>query len=425
MLRATRRGSLGLCARRGVPPGVELFPLLLKLGLLLGAAKLGGELAERLRQPAVMGELLAGALVGPSLLGRAGIAALDFSPASPEADALRAIATLGAVLLLFEVGLGTSLREMRRVGGSALLVALVGIAASFGAGFAASSLLARAGVWPDTLLLHVLVGATFTATSVGITARVLRDLDKLASAEARVILGAAVLDDVGGLLVLGAVAALAAGAVSAGALAIEGALALAFLLVALVVGRAVGPRLLAAAARFRARGALLAIGLAVALALAAGAELVHLAAIVGAFVAGLALSGAPETPALVERVSRVSDALVPLFFAYVGAQVDLRGAGAHGGAIAIAVVVLLTAAILGKLVCGLAVAQRGVSRLAVGVGMVPRGEVGLIFALFGVATLVDGKPLLDGWMYAAILIVVALTTLLTPPALRWALQKSG
>jgi Kef-type K+ transport system membrane component KefB len=398
----------------------EIGILLLKLVILLGAAKLAGELAERLRQPAVLGELLVGVLLGPTLLGF-----VDFS--APDADGslaiLRFVAELGVLLLLFEVGLETRLRDMAKVGRSAFLVALLGIAGSFLAGFAISYLLGVVGFWSADLLFHVFVGATFTATSVGITARVLSDMGRLATPEARIILGAAVLDDVGGLLILGIVVALAAGALDPLSVARQAALAIGFLVIVVAVGLKVMPWVVDRLSHAKARGVLLAAAFGFALLLAFLAEQVHLAAIVGAFAAGAVLAATRKQHELSEKVRHLGDVFVPFFFVYVGLQVDLRGVGADAGRLALAVAVLSAVAILGKLVAGLGVLEKGLDRLAVGVGMVPRGEVGLIFALVGLTTMVGGKPLMEPWEYTAILLVVAITTFVTPLWLKHVLGR--
>ena len=387
----------------------EIGVVLLKLVVLLGAAKLAGELAERLRQPAVLGELLAGVLLGPSLLGF-----VDFSGTGGDLPILQFLAQLGVLLLLFQVGLETRLADMAKVGRSAGLVALLGIAGSFGSGFLVSYLLGLAGFWSDTILFHVFVGATFTATSVGITARVLSDMGRLATPEARIILGAAVLDDVGGLLILALVVALAAGALDPLSLARQALLAVGFLGVALYVGHKVMPWVVDRIALARARGVLVAAALAFALLLAYLAEVAHLAAIVGAFAAGTILAATRRQHDIAEKVRPLADAFIPLFFVYVGLQVDLGNVGGDAGKLVLAVALLSAVAILGKLVAGLGVLEKGLDRLSVGVGMVPRGEVGLIFALVGLTTLVDGQPLMEPWEYTAVLLVVALTTFLTP-----------
>jgi Kef-type K+ transport system membrane component KefB len=363
-----------------------------------------------LSQPGVLGGLLAGVRLGPSLFGL-----VDLHAAGDASAALIAfLASLGAIVLLLEVGLETKLKDMLSVGKSAGLVAILGIVGSFAAGFGTSYALALAGVWPHSWVFHTFIGATFTATSVGITARVLSDMGRLATAEARIILGAAVLDDVGGLLILAFVSALAAGALDPTSLVLKGLLAVGFLVVALVVGVRIAPRVLDLLSRARVRGLLLTFTFAFALLMAYLAELTGLAAIVGAFAAGLILAQTRQQSALHERVRTLGDILVPLFFVYVGLQVDLRGIGADLVPMLVAAAALTLSGIVGKLVAGVGVLERGTSRMAVGVGMVPRGEVGLIFALVGATTLVAGAPLLSGWQYTAVLIAIAVTTFVTP-----------
>lgn len=398
----------------------ELGPVLLKLVIVLAAAKLAGEVAERLRQPAVLGELLAGILLGPTLLGF-----IDFSaPGDGALEVLRFVAELGVILLLFQVGLETQLKEMLGVGASSLLVALLGIGGSFGAGFGVSWTLGALGFWSDHILFHVFVGATFTATSVGITARVLSDLGRLATAEARIILGAAVLDDVGGLLILAVVSALAVGGLAPMDVAVKAGIALGFLVVVLLVGVRTMPWVMDVVSRARVKGGTVAAAVGFALLMAYLAEVAGLAGIVGAFAAGLILATSRQHAVLGERVRHVADVFVPFFFVYVGLQLDLRGATQDLGRIALATLVLTVVAIAGKLVAGLGVLERGVDRLSVGVGMVPRGEVGLIFALVGLTTMVDGRPLMAPWEYAAVLLVVVVTTFLTPVWLKHTLARA-
>ncbi|HUR68188.1 MAG TPA: cation:proton antiporter [Candidatus Thermoplasmatota archaeon] len=394
--------------------------ILLKIVGIVVAAKLAGELAERVKQPAVLGELLAGVLLGPSLLGLA-----DFSLDTPDNHLLLFLADMGAVVLLLEVGLETKLKDMLSVGASAGLVALVGIVGSFAAGFGASWFLGKLGLWGTSTLFHVFVGATFTATSVGITARVLSDMGRLATAEARTILGAAVLDDVGGLLILAFVSALAAGAVSFGALAVKAGLAVGVLVLALILGVRIAPWALDRLSRAKVRGLLAAAAFAFALLLAWAAESTGLAAIVGAFTAGLILAQTRQQAALHEKMRTLGDILVPVFFVYVGMQVDLRGVGGNVAPMLLAAAALVAAGIVGKLVSGLAVLEKGTSRLAVGVGMIPRGEVGLIFALVGLTTIVDGAPLVAGWEYTALLLAIAVTTFLTPLWLKRVLARAA
>lgn len=388
--------------------------ILLKLVILIAVAKLAGEIAERFKQPAVLGELLAGALLGPSLFGLVDLS--DHADASVGLIAF--LASLGAIILLLEVGLETKLKDMLSVGVSAGLVALIGIVGSFAFGFGASYALGAMGIWGDSLVFHIFVGATFTATSVGITARVLSDMGRLATAEARTILGAAVLDDVGGLLILAFVSALAAGAVNAYDLALTAVLAVVFLVGSLLIGVRFAPVVLDFLGRARVRGVLLTACIAFALLMAWTAEVIGLAAIVGAFAAGMVLAQTRQQAALHDKVRTIGDLLVPIFFVYVGLQVDLRGIGANVGPMLLVASVLIVAGILGKVIAGLGVVERTSSRLAVGVGMIPRGEVGLIFALVGVE-----NGLIAGWQYTALLLAIAVTTLVTPVWLKRALGR--
>jgi Kef-type K+ transport system membrane component KefB len=278
---------------------------------------------------------------------------------------------------------------------------------------------------------HLFLGAALSATSVGLTARVLRDLAALSSLEGQIILGAAVIDDVLGLLVLAVMAGLAgAGAATAGGTATAAALvtvkAVVFLVGALVLGRALAPRFFRSAARLRGKGVIFTLALVTCFALAWAAAAVDLAPIVGAFAAGLVLEGVPFQELLgaeqrvEDHLTPVATFLVPVFFVRMGLHVDLGSL--VGGSVTLALA-LTAAAILGKQACALAVVTRGTDRLAVGLGMIPRGEVGLIFANMGLALTVAGKPLLGPGEFAAIVAMVLLTTVVTPPLLRWRLGR--
>jgi len=397
--------------------------LLLALVVLLAAAKLAGAAAERLGQPAVLGELLAGVLLGA--LPLAGLGGLAYAGHDPV---LEALAELGVILLLFEVGLSTRLAELLRVGLSALLVALVGVLVPMALGFGAGMWLLP-GRHPYVPLF---LGATLSATSVGITARVLRDMEKIRTAEGQIILGAAVIDDVLGLLVLAVMVGLA-GAEGGGGrgpwltLAAVSAKAVGFLAGALIVGRALAPRLFRLGARVRVHGAVFTLALLVCLGLSWAADRVGLAPIVGAFAAGLVLEGVsfeqllPQGDRLEDLLLPLSTVLVPLFFVRMGLRVDLA-ALVSGGAPLLALA-LTVAAIAGKQACGLAVVTRGVDRVAVGLGMIPRGEVGLIFAGIGLRLAAGGAPVLGPGEFAAVVAMVMITTVLTPPLLRWRLAR--
>ncbi|HOX43247.1 MAG TPA: cation:proton antiporter [Myxococcota bacterium] len=398
--------------------------VVLWLAIILVAAKLGGELAVRLGQPAVLGELLLGVLLGN--LGLTGFTGLEPLEADPTIDML---ARLGVLLLLFEVGLESTVGQMLKIGWSALLVALLGVALPFALGWGV-------GIWllpGHSEYVHAFLGATLTATSVGITARVLKDLGRSQTSEARVILGAAVIDDVLGLVILAVVvgvisAADRGGSLSAGDVALTLGKAGGFLIGALVLGVLFSRKLFSLASRLRARGVLLALGLVFCFLLAWLASVIGLAPIVGAFAAGLILEEAHYRDyvdrgehGLEELIHPISSFLVPVFFVLMGMRTDLRSF-AQPGVLGLAGA-LTAAAILGKQACSLGVLGRGVDRLTVGLGMIPRGEVGLIFANIGLALTVGGERVIDEATFSAVVVMVIVTTMLTPPALKWSLGR--
>ena len=404
-------------------------PVLFGLAVLVVAAKLGGILLERLGQPPVLGELLVGIGLGnllPTLFGRTGIAFVRSDPT------LLTLAEMGVLILLFDVGLEADLRALVRVGWSSLLVALIGIVVPLLLGWGAAWWLLPG----SSSLTHIFVGATLSATSVGITARVLRDLGVTQSQEGQIILGAAVIDDILGLVVLavvsGAVAAAGTGGPGLSFLAIGGILARAILFMGISVG--VGHLLSRPIVRLAAltgqRGMLLIFGLALCFTLAFAAELIGLAGIIGAFAAGLMLDpygegvrAREEEATLSELMHPLSSLFVPLFFVLMGIQVHLGSLAS--GRILILGAVLILCAVAGKLACALGTAGRGVNRLAIGMGMIPRGEVGLIFAGIGTSLMLQGQPVLPQAVFSAIVLMVLVTTLLAPIGLRWAFRRSG
>jgi Kef-type K+ transport system membrane component KefB len=404
--------------------------VLVGVAVILIVAKVGGELFERIKQPAVLGELIAGMCVGAlGLVGVAGVEAL-------RTDAvLGALAEIGVIILLFEVGLESKLGEMLEVGWSSLFVATAGVVAPFFLGWGVSAYFLPG----EATLVHVFIGATLCATSVGITARVLRDMGRLQTRESRIILGAAVIDDVMGLLILavvsGAIRASAAGGRLALAdIVIIAAKSVAFLVGAILVGRLVVPQLFRGVGRFKSQGVLLTTSLAFCFFLAWLAAEVGLAPIVGAFAAGLVLDEAHFEPFsgrgerdLEDLIAPVGAVLVPVFFVQMGMRVDL-GAFARLELLGFAAVLTL-AAVVGKQVCALAVVERGVNRLSVGLGMIPRGEVGLIFAGIGASLALPNaqgrpEPVVGPATFGAVVIMVIITTLVTPPALKWSLQRT-
>jgi Na+:H+ antiporter len=394
------------------------------LAIILAVAKLGGDLATRARQPAVLGELIAGVILGN--LGLVGITGLQGLAANSTLDAL---AQVGVIILLFEVGLESTVHDMLKVGAAAVLVATLGVIAPFVLGWLVGAALLPA----ESGYAHAFLGATLTATSVGITARVLQDLGKGATPEARVILGAAVVDDVFGLVILAVLTGLITAAdagmpVDYGSVAwIVGKAAL-FLCGAIALGLVVSPRLFGLASRLQGRGVLLATALVICFAMSYVASLIGLAAIVGAYAAGLILEDVHYRPftergerPLGELLQPVGAFLVPLFFVLMGMRVDLA-AFAHGEILVLAAL-LTVAAIVGKQACALGALGGKLDRLTIGIGMIPRGEVGLIFANMGLGLTIAGAPVIARTTYSAVVIMVIVTTLVTPPALRWSLER--
>lgn len=399
-----------------------VVPVLLVLGVVLAAAKLAGHAAEVLGQPALLGELLAGIVLG--IAGRGSFPVLEQVAHSPE---MHLLASLGVLLLLFEVGLESTVPQMLSVGWPALRIAVVGVAAPTVLGVLVATVMMPDASW----YTRAFVGAALCATSVGITARVLKDLDRAGSPEARLILGAAVLDDVLGLVILavvaGAIAAAASGQPLAwSALSWIALKAFLFLGGSLWAGVKVAPFLFGAAARLRSQGALLATGLVLCFLLSWLSARFGLAPIVGAFAAGLILEDIHYRDftdrgehGLTHLVHPLVGFLAPVFFVQMGMLTDI------GRLLDVRVAILglglTVAGILGKVVSGYA-APRGigaVDRLAVGLGMVPRGEVGLIFANIGLGLSVGGKAIVEPQTYSAIVMMVILTTLFAPAALKW------
>jgi Na+:H+ antiporter len=421
---AYRMTALFLLAAAGAGHDSDVVPtVLLALAFAIVLAKLAGEMVERLGQPAVLGELIVGILAGNApLLGGPDLSALASS------ETLTVIAELGAILLLFHVGLESTPKEMLAVGARAALVAVVGVVAPMLLGFGVGELMRPQESW----MLHAFLGAMLAATSVGITARVLKDAGVLHAPFARIILGAAVIDDVLGLLVLAVVSGLITAAAtgtapSAASMLSIVAKALVFLAGALIIGSSLSPRLFRRALALRSRGVVLAISLGFCFFLSYLALWAGLAPIVGAFAAGLVLEevhfeGQMQRgePPLYESLEPLTALLVPVFFIRMGMLVDLRSL-ASWPVVGFAVVLTL-AAIFGKLMCA-AVAPKGVSGLTLGLGMMPRGEVGLVFAGIGAQLMLAGKPVVDIGTYAGAVFMVVATTMLTPPLLLWSIRR--
>jgi Kef-type K+ transport system membrane component KefB len=320
---------------------------------------------------------------------------------------------------------------MLKVGLSSFVVALLGVVVPFALGWGVGACLLPG----ESVYVHIFLGATLTATSVGITARVLKDLGAAQSNEGRIILGAAVIDDVMGLVILAGVTGVIAAADSGGTLSyaditVTLTKAIGFLVGSVVFGVYLSPRLFFMASQLQARGVLLALGLAFCFLLSWLADAVGLASIVGAFAAGLILEDVHYRDfvnrgerGLAELIYPISSFLVPVFFVLMGMRTDLRSfllPGVLGLAAALTV-----AAIVSKQACALGVLGRGIDRLTVGIGMIPRGEVGLIFANIGLTLLVGGTRIVNQASFSAVVVMVIITTVVTPPALKWSLGRAA
>ncbi len=413
-----------------------LAGVLLSLITIYFAAKLGGELCARVNLPPVLGELVGGVLVGVSALHLivfpegAGVgndsliiqfmeATSGLSPESVlsvfqgESEVISVLAEMGVIILLFEIGLESDLKELIRVGPQAAVVAVVGVVAPFAAGTA--GLIAFFGV---PTIPAIFAGAALTATSIGITAKVLAEIQRLNSKEGQIIIGAAVLDDVLGIIVLAVVASLA----KTGEIEILNVLyliggATVFLVGSIFLGRLLSPYFVILVEKMRTRGQLILSSLTFAFVLSYIAAAIQLEAILGAFAAGLILAETDKRKEIEEQVIPIADMLVPVFFVTVGARTDLSvlnpAVPSNREGLVIAAF-LIVVAIVGKVLAGFTVFGKDkLNRLAIGVGMVPRGEVGLVFAGVGSAS-----GVLSDSLDAAIIAMVILTTFLAPPLLR-------
>ncbi len=386
---------------------MQIAELLLALLAIFAAAKIFGELAERIGQPAVLGEMAGGIVIGVS-----GLHLID-----AHDPTLHLLSELGVILLLFLIGLETDISRLLAVGGAATAVALAGVILPFAGGYGI-------GMWLHyPVTLSVFLGAALTATSVGITARVLSDLGHLRSDESQVILGAAVLDDILGLVLLTVVSAIAAGR----HLTILGVsrtfvVAFGFVVVALFLGSLLAPKLLQLVERVRVGKALFFTSVMFAFGLAYLADLAGSALIIGAFAAGLVLARTDRGRDIQREVHDVAQFFIPIFFVSVGAAVDLNAMNPFHSATRpffIVGILLTLVAIAGKLLAGFAAFGRPLRRLVIGVGMIPRGEVGLIFAQLGLSA-----GLLSAGLYSSVALMVMITTFVAPPVLRALLSRS-
>lgn len=414
-----------------------LAAVLLSMVVIYLASKVGGELSNRFGLPPVLGELVGGVVVGISVLhllvfpegGADSSNSLimtflqttgGLSPGAADAvfkaqsEVISVLSELGVIILLFEIGLESNIKDLIAVGTQAAVVAVVGVVVPFTAGTV--GLMTLFGIPP---VPAIFAGAALTATSIGITSKVLSELGRLNSKEGQIILGAAVIDDVLGIIVLAVVASLAKeGSVDVSKVIFLIISATSFLLGAIVLGNIFSKTFVAIASKLKTRGGLVIPAFIFAFVMAYFAAAIQLEAILGSFAAGLVLDETDERVELQKQVVPIADMLVPIFFVSVGAKTDL---GVLNPAIPsnreglVMAIFLIIVAILGKVVTGLSVfGQPQINRLAIGVGMIPRGEVGLVFLGIGSSIGILSKPL-----EAAIIMMVILTTFLAPPLLRF------
>jgi Kef-type K+ transport system membrane component KefB len=380
----------------------HLTEILLQLFAILVAAKVGHEIFRRLGQPTVVGEILGGVVAGPAVL--------NVYQVNAETTLF---AEIGVVLLLFQVGVETRLHELLRVGASALAVGALGVLLPFGAGFLAAEL---AG---GDLAQAVFLAAALTATSVGITSNVLRDLGGLHTRSGRIILGAAIIDDVLAIMILSVATGVAAGSVSAERIATLIFIAVLFIVVVLIGGTRI----------LRRRRSLLTDpefaetpflpGMILMLGLAALSAVIGLAAIIGAFLAGMVVGESSERHALEAEVAPVAAFFTPFFFGFIGAQVDLAGLASVES---ILILAGITALAIGSKFIGAFIGSVREGRwraILVGWGMVPRGEVGIVVAGLGLTA-----GAIDSSIYSVVVGMAILTTLIVPPALPFLLRRA-
>lgn len=387
--------------------GYDLALILGNLLIIILVARLAAELAERIKIPAVLGEIIAGIIIGPSVLG-----VIDPIKHLDVANMVLLLGEIGVILLLFQVGLEMDLGEMAKVGKPALLVAVIGVAVPFAAGFGVTA------AFGEDAKVALFIGASLTATSVGITARVLGDLRALALREARIVLGAAVADDVLGLVILTVVVKVVTeGSISASVVFETLGLAIGFLLITGLLAIYVIPRVFTRIDQFaKSSTTIVSIAFALTLAFSLLANQAKLAFIIGAFMAGLAVGRSTQHERIAEGLNPLGHIFIPVFFASIGINADLE-AMFKPSVLALASA-LIVVAIVGKLIAGIGIGRSGGDKLLIGIGMIPRGEVGLIFASIGLS-----KGVLDDKLYGALLLMVLVTTVLTPPLLRQKLMR--
>lgn len=382
--------------------GVDFGQIFTTLAIVLVVAKLASEACERIGIPAVLGEIVAGILIGPSALGLV-----------EPSDALRILAEVGVIVLLAEVGLEMDLNELRRVGRASFIVAIIGVVVPMSSGIVAGELLG------EGLNASLFLGAALAATSVGITARVFGDLKALSSTEARIVLGAAVADDVLGLIILTVVTRVVEqGSIDAAGLAGTIGLAVGFLVVAGALGLLVLPRIVTwISTRATSPVTVGVVAAGITFGFSAAASGAKLAPIIGAFVAGTALARTEHHDRIARDFAVLGSIFIPLFFMQIGIDTDITKF--FDGHVLLVAAIMSVIAVAGKMLAAVGAFGTNTDKLVIGIGMVPRGEVGLIFASIGVSIGVFKDDL-----YAVVLLMVLVTTVVTPPLLRWRITRN-
>jgi len=405
----------------------EIYEIIIRIVIVILAARLGGEVAERVfKQPTVLGELIVGIIISPFALGPL----IGFNPIegaiNPAGHDLELLAELGMIVLLFLSGLETDISQLMRFGKIALMVGFGGVVLPFLLGFIVMSV-GFYDVGADFNLFYaaLFMGAIMTATSVGITARVLKDLKRIRSEEGITILGAAVIDDVLGIVVLAIVIGISGGAVAGQGVDMMGvtgiiAIAVAFWAVILLVALKLNKQVSRLFGVLKTDGGQLVLALIFAFTIAIIAELIGLAMVIGAYAAGLLLSNTRYNKAILEQITPVYHFLVPVFFVTMGMTMNLQLLTSIG--LVLLVIVVLVLACIGKLAgCGIVAKMGGfnkVGALRVGIGMMPRGEVGLIVAYIGLSSGIIGHDI-----FTVGVLMSVFTTVLTPPLLKRVFDK--
>lgn len=380
-----------------IAAAVEHVEIILALFVMLAAAKIMAEVFERLKQPAVVGEILAGVIIGPSVLGWV-----------QPTELIGIVAEIGVIFLLFMVGLETKPQSVYRVGKKALLVGTLGVILPFIAGYFIAT------AWGGSFVEAMFIGAALVATSVGITARVLGSMGLLDRETAKIILGAAVIDDILGLIILSVVSALSTGTVNYLELGKTAALAIVFVVLVATVGSHAMNKLAPKVSKLKLSKPFFNLGLILCLGLSVASIYVGVAAIIGAFLAGMAMAEATEdNHGMHKLTSGVTEFLVPFFLVNIGMQLNL--AVFQDWSVVLLAGVVTIAAVVTKFVgCGIGAWGMPRREMAqIGVGMIPRGEVGIVVAQIGLSLAVITER-----FFAAVLFMAVATTLIAPPLIK-------